>query len=234
MHDAMLIFPELCMVLSRRLFMLDATVVSLDMTTDIMSSFLLVSFFLAKANTHLVIIIPILILRKSLMKLCQKIGLAALLCLSIVMVILAIVRMTAYADHPRVMDLVWSAFWIHVEACVAVLMASISVALPLFVNRGREKGVDEEKNPVPLPLDGKRHLNKNKNPDRMGWEDMGREGQTGASLATLAQIHRFIYDDVHLAQESEPVQSRSLSIDEESQLRDHVSSPQVPKRLRGK
>lgn len=79
------------------------------------------------------------------MKLSQKIELAALLCLSIVMIILAIVRMTAYADHPRIMDLTWSAFWIHVEVCVAVFIASISAILPLFVNRGREKGVDEEK-----------------------------------------------------------------------------------------
>ncbi|MCJ1349294.1 hypothetical protein MMC31_007530 [Peltigera leucophlebia] len=146
------------MVLSRRLFLLDATVASLDMTTDIMSSFLLVSPF-AKANTHPVIIIPILILRTSLMRLSQKIGLAALLCLSIVMVILAIVRMTAYADPPRIIDLTWSAFWIHVESCVAVIMASVSAIRPLFVNWGRQKEVDEERNRVPLPLDKKRNLN---------------------------------------------------------------------------
>lgn len=45
MHDAMLIFLELCIALSRRLFILDVTVVSLDMTTDIMSSFVIVSSF---------------------------------------------------------------------------------------------------------------------------------------------------------------------------------------------
>lgn len=174
-HDAMLIFLELCMVLSRQLFLLDATVASLDMTTDIMSSFLPVSSF-AKANTHLVIIIPILILRTSLMKLSQKIGLAALLCLSIVMVIVAIVRMTAYAYHPRIIDLTWCAFWIHVESCVAVIMASLSAIRPLFVNWGREKEVDEKKNRAPLPLDEKRHLKRSEKPDNVGWEEMGREG----------------------------------------------------------
>lgn len=211
----MLIFLELCMALSRRLFILDATVVSFDMTTDFMSSFLLVSSF-AKANTHIVIIIPILILRKSLMKLSQKIGLAALLCLSIFMFVLAIVRMTAYAYHPRIIDPVWSAFWIHVESCVAVIMGSVSAVRPLFANQGREKEADEEKNRVPLPLDGKRHFKKRKKPDRVGWEEMGREGQTGASLATLARIHRFIYDDAHLTQERDLVQSQGCSTDEES------------------
>lgn len=87
----------------------------------------------------MVIIIPILILRKSLMKLSQKIELAALLCLSIVMFILAIDRMTGYADHPGVMDPAWSAFWIYVESCVAIIMASVRAVRPFFVNRGRGK-----------------------------------------------------------------------------------------------
>lgn len=145
------------------------------------------------------------------MKLSQKIGLAALLCLSIVMVILAIVRMTGYADHPGVMDPAWSAFWIYVESCVAIIMASVSAVRPLFVNRGRGKEVDEEKNRVPLPMNDKRLFKRSEKPDRLGWEEMGREGQTGASLATLTRIHRFLYDDAHLAQESEPGQSQSLS-----------------------
>lgn len=216
-HDAMLTFPESCMALSRRLFSLDVTVVSLDMTTDIMSNDSLVSSF-TKANTDLVIIIPILILRKSLMKLSQKIGLAALLCLSIVMVILAIVRMTGYADHPGIMDPAWSAFWIYAESCVAIIMASISVISPLFVNRGRGKEADEEKNRAPLPLDGNRLFRKNLKPNRVGWEEMGREGQKGTSLATLTRIHRFLYDNAHLAQETKSVQSQTFPAAGENQL----------------
>lgn len=159
------------------------------------------------------------------MKFSQKIGLAALFGLSIVMIILAIVRMTAYANHPRIIDLTLSAFWIHVEFCVAVIMASVSAICPLFVNWGREKEVDEEKTPVPLPLDKKRHLKRSEKPDNVGWEEIGREDQTGTSLATLAQIHRFLYGDAYLAQQSESVQSQSFSTEEESQLRDHVISP---------
>lgn len=107
------------------------------------------------------------------MKLSQKIGLAALLCLSIVMFILAIDRMTGYADHPGVMDPAWSAFWIYVESCVTIIMASVRAVRPFFVNRDRGKEADEERNRVPLPMNGKRLFKRSEKLDRLGWEEMG-------------------------------------------------------------
>lgn len=118
--------------------------------------------------------------------------------------------MTGYADHPDVMDPAWSAFWIYVESCVAIIMASVRAVHPFFVNRDRGKEADEERNRVPLPMNGKRLLKRSEKLVRLGWEEMDREGQNGASLATLTRIHRFLYDDAHLVQESEPVQSQSL------------------------
>ena len=154
------------------------------------------------------------------MKFTQKLGLAALLCLSIFMVLISAIRMTGYAHHHGLIDVTWSWLWIHIEACVAIIMASISAFSPfIFINRKHVKKADE----VPSPLDQERVLENSKSPNRTGCGEMGREGLPAAPLATLTRIHRFLYEDARLTEVTQTMQSTSCSGDEESQS--YVLSP---------
>ena len=154
------------------------------------------------------------------MKLPQKLGLAALLCVSIFMVLISAIRMTGYAHDYGLIGLAWSWFWMHTDSCVAIIMASISAFSPFFfINRDRVKKANEKKDrkKVPSPLDQERVLQKNKSPKRAGWVEMGRGGLPAAPLATLTRIHRFLYDDARLTEGIETIQSASHSADEETQ-----------------
>lgn len=158
------------------------------------------------------------------MKLPQKLGLAALLCLSIFMVLVSAIRMTGYTHHYGLIDLTWSWFWMHIESCVAIVMASISAFSPFFfINWDRAKKANEKKDrtQVPSPLNQEMALQNNKSPIRAGWAEMGRE----APLATLTQIHRFLYEDACLTEGIETIQSASHSADEETQP--YILSPRA-------
>ncbi|KAF1950254.1 hypothetical protein CC80DRAFT_598276 [Byssothecium circinans] len=90
----------------------------------------------------LIITIPILILRDCLMRTRQKIGIAALLCLSVFMVIFAMIRtLAAFGKKPKItagsgnVSVVWMLYWSEMEACTAVIMASGIVIRSMFVQR---------------------------------------------------------------------------------------------------
>lgn len=160
------------------------------------------------------------------MRLAQKIGLAGLLCLSIVMVLISAIRMTAYANHPGLIDITWTYFWMCLESCVAIIMASISVIGPFFVNKGRvKKANDKEKNQVPLTLDQEWLKQKSKGPNQVRWEEKDRELLLAAPLASLIRMHKFLYDDAPLTEGTETVQSTSHSADKERQS--YVLSPRT-------
>ncbi|KAK7992598.1 hypothetical protein PG988_001392 [Apiospora saccharicola] len=72
-----------------------------------------------------IVSIPILVLRKSQMALLTKLGLAVFLCLSLFMLACSIIRAAGMYYHGT-LDTPWGVFWCHAEACIAVLMASIT------------------------------------------------------------------------------------------------------------
>jgi len=76
--------------------------------------------------------IPILVLRKTRMKLKQKFSLGIFLCLSFVMAIFALIRVGGL-KRGSVVDNTWSLFWQYAEGCVACIMASITPFRTLFV-----------------------------------------------------------------------------------------------------
>lgn len=177
-------------------------------------------FPLISTKAALVVIIPVLILRISQMKLTQKLGLAALLCLSVFTVLICAIRIAGSAHRHDHLDSTWSWFWMHIESCVATIMVSISAFSPfLFINRDRMKKADEKKqqSKVPSPLNQERVLQNNKSLGRSGWGNMGREGLPAPPLATLTRIHRFIYDDSRLTEGTETIESINHSADEERQ-----------------
>ena len=63
----------------------------------------------------------------------QKFELAIFLCLSIFMIILAIVRIGGLRYNNRI-DLSWNHFWFHLESCTAVTMLSATAFRSLFVS----------------------------------------------------------------------------------------------------
>ncbi|CAI6340528.1 unnamed protein product [Periconia digitata] len=76
----------------------------------------------------MIISIPLLLLRNSLMKPFTKSGIAAFLCLSVFMIVCSLCRASGFlSGKVGLHDLIWRYFWHQVEACVAVLMASITV-----------------------------------------------------------------------------------------------------------
>ena len=62
----------------------------------------------------------------------QKAGIGLFLCLSICMIILAIVRVAGYHYRTK-LDITWEFLWQQVEACIAVTMFSLTAIRSLFV-----------------------------------------------------------------------------------------------------
>ncbi|KAK0637869.1 hypothetical protein DIS24_g10386 [Lasiodiplodia hormozganensis] len=99
---------------------LTALVTVLDIVTDI----LVVSF-------------PIIILHRANMNLSQKVGLGVFLSLSLVMAIIAIVRMVgSIRPGLKSLDVSWELFWQQMEGCIAIMMGSMSAFRTVFSGRG--------------------------------------------------------------------------------------------------
>ncbi len=196
------------------------SVTILDVSTDIMSN---PQFLCTMASTKLfpVLSIPILILGKTQLKPTQKLGLGVFLCLSIVMVVVAIVRMSGYRIHGvginGSLDTTWSFFWVYIEACVATIMASITAFRSLFV-QGSAGVPDEEKNTKTFHFP--RELLQRKI-CRSGWE-VDREQSPKVASATHTGVETFIYHEDTSTARTIPMQSRLYSWDDGDQLRDET------------
>ena len=81
----------------------------------------------------LVLSFPFIILWKVRINVNQKIGLAFSLCLSCVMVVIAVVRIAGIRQSGGIVDIVWLMFWQQQECSIAVFMVSVSAFRSLFV-----------------------------------------------------------------------------------------------------
>ncbi|KAI3341145.1 hypothetical protein F4824DRAFT_516336 [Ustulina deusta] len=86
------------------------------------------------------VFIPIFVLRKSQMALLTKIGIGVFLCLSLVMIACSIIR-AAGTYYGTTLDTPWQVFWLHVEACISVLMASITVYRSVLINQSINQSI---------------------------------------------------------------------------------------------
>lgn len=101
-----------------------AVAISLDLLTDIM-----------------MVAIPIRLLWRVQIKSKQKLGLGFFLCLSVFMIVIALVRISALVTEIPIMpgvtirsiDPTWKFFWQQIEACVAVFMVSFTAFRSFFV-----------------------------------------------------------------------------------------------------
>ena len=80
----------------------------------------------ATDSRSLVVSIPIVLLHKTHMKLPQKVSLGCFLCLSLVMVCIALVRVSDFRIRGAE-DITWDLYWVYMEAGVACIMSSVAV-----------------------------------------------------------------------------------------------------------
>ncbi|KAL9030054.1 MAG: hypothetical protein Q9196_001790 [Gyalolechia fulgens] len=93
----------------------------------------------------LLISIPISLLWNVRIKTRQKLGIGAFLCLSIVMIIIAIIKASGIRTSVDSFDLVWEVFWQQMEACAAVLMVSLTAFRSVFLSN--KQRVDQRASP---------------------------------------------------------------------------------------
>lgn len=86
-----------------------------------------------------VVIIPIGILWNVRIKLRQKLGIGAFLCLSVVLIIVAIIKIAGIRSAVDSFDLVWEMFWQQVEACTAVSMVSLTAFRSIFLSKKQKR-----------------------------------------------------------------------------------------------
>ncbi|MCJ1317351.1 hypothetical protein MMC15_002674 [Xylographa vitiligo] len=83
-----------------------------------------------------IISIPIILLWNAKIKPRQKSGLLVSLCLSISMIVVALIRTTVTPQVNRVQDVPYELLLFQLEGCIAVLMASVSAFRSLFASHG--------------------------------------------------------------------------------------------------
>lgn len=115
----------------------------------------MLTFLFLQANLyHPVIVIPVLLLWRVRIKFQQKLALGLSLCLSIIMIITAIVQISGIHAPTNTIDVTWEIFWQLMEACIAVIMVSLTAFRSLFVAYG-----SGAKSPPQKPSLRKRVLN---------------------------------------------------------------------------
>ena len=87
------------------------------------------------ALTVLVISIPVILLWNVHISLRKKFALGAIMCLSVFMIVCAIVRVSAANIVGGQVDVIWVLLWLEIEACVAVVVVSVSAFRTLFASR---------------------------------------------------------------------------------------------------
>jgi hypothetical protein len=85
----------------------------------------------------LIVAVPLVILNKSMMPFSQKASLAAMLCLSVAMIICALIRLIGSITDTRKDGSgtapVWATYWAMVESCVSLIMTSVIVIRGVFI-----------------------------------------------------------------------------------------------------
>lgn len=100
----------------------------------------------------LVVIIPVLVLNRTQMKLSRKVGLGISLCLSVVMALIALIRIGGYRIQGKI-DITWRIFWQYVEAYVAIIMGSTAAFRTLFLSKKSKKKHWKENHYTPSGYD---------------------------------------------------------------------------------
>lgn len=146
----------------------------------------------------------------------QQLGLGIFLCLSIMMMVIAIIRMSGYRFNgiglSGSIDTTWAFFCLYLEACVAVIMASITAFRSLFI-RGGSKTIDRNK--TQNPVDAIRQQT-SRRAVRSGWDKVSDEPRVfNIDTAHNAGIETIIYHEDPSTKKKPPLRSKLYSWDDE-------------------
>lgn len=134
----------------------------------------------------LVVSIPVLVLNKTQMGLSRKLWLGLFLCLSVIMALIALVRIGGYSIQGKV-DTTWQVFWQYIEACIAIIMGSATAFRTLFVGENSRKTSEKK-----LPFSIRQRLMR-KTPPNDDWEDTNGRHLPSVPSATLSGLRNFIH-----------------------------------------
>lgn len=120
---------------------LTTLVALLDIITDIMGEYYSVDCTCTnESNAGVVVSFPVLILRKSMMDKRQKMWIRIFLSLSVIMILIAIIRVLgAIRKGEKELDVTWNIFWQQMEACAAIMAASATVIRTVFIKRENQQ-----------------------------------------------------------------------------------------------
>lgn len=141
-----------------------------------------------------VVSIPILILRKAKIKLRQKLVMGLFLCLSFAMVVVALTRISEYRLSE--LDIVWQLFWMYMEACIALIMASLKTFRTAFVTIAHKKK-EEEKKGKPSSFIRQRLMARLNRRSRMKELEKNENNLPAIPGATLTGMRTFIQQNNH-------------------------------------
>lgn len=140
---------------------------------------------------HSVIVIPILLLWGLKIKLQQKLAVGLSLCLSIIMIITAIVQISGIHTPAKNFDATWGIFWQFMEACIAVIMVSLTTFRSLFVAHGSAVKLLPHKPNLRKQQLSSRTVAGKKRAGGNAIEDMG--GSPELPRVTLTEMRTFIW-----------------------------------------
>lgn len=130
-----------------------------------------------------------MVLKKSQMKPSDKVGVGVFLCLSVVMAVIAIIRISAYRLRGRSgsLDITWVFLWLYLQACIAIIMACLPAFRFLFTRR-RSRSRDEEKRKgspyLPVRSLLRKPVRKGSVGWWSGWEEVGQSNLPRMHFAT--------------------------------------------------
>ncbi|MCJ1390693.1 hypothetical protein MMC18_003554 [Xylographa bjoerkii] len=141
------------------------------------------------ATDIMIVSIPLLLFHKTQLKTSQKLSLSLFLCLSLVMALAALTRVSGYRLN-GIVDVTWQVIWKWTEACVASIMGSLVAFRALFSHGGTRASVKKEK---AYPDSMRQHLTRQTNRAKAAeWEELDYDSLPKIPEARLSELRTYI------------------------------------------
>ena len=95
-----------------------------------------------------VISIPVILLWRVRISIRQKLALASVLCVSVILIVISIIKVAAVNTIPGQVDTTWGLFWQQAEASIAVIVVSLAVFRSLFVPESAKASDEPKGSPI--------------------------------------------------------------------------------------
>lgn len=170
-------------------------------------------------SREVVISIPTVLLWRVKIALRKKLAIGSVLCLSIFLIIISIIKVAAVHTIGTQVDTTWGIFWVQAEAAVAVIAVSITVFRSFFVADGSKNRLQH--NPrLPQSATFYRKLRTQRTPPQI---DLPAIPTTAFSCGTTITPHveAHVSEDMDLPmQETDILVTRDFSMQVVSELKD--------------